>query len=86
MCLLLAVCFMLGACTPTTPDPEDSSSQDTTVPEEPSSGQTTPPEAETEPPVEVVVPDGEYPDLTTLLAGQSGNPHAIYRNPCQDVG
>lgn len=69
ICFALAACFMLGACTPT-PDPGDTTDQttteqSTTQPDQEST------EPETEPPIEVVVPDGEIPDVTALLAGES---------------
>ncbi len=64
LCLLLAACFVLGACTPTPdPDTEETSEQVTETNSET--------EAMTEPPIEIQVPEGEIPDLTGLLAGDN---------------
>lgn len=72
-CFVLAVCFILGACTPATPDVQDSTAQQTTEPEENTTEQMTEQttDQQTEPPITVVVPEGERPDLTGLLVGQS---------------
>ncbi len=68
LCMLLAFCFVLCACKPT---PESGTDVTTEQSTEQTTTQDTTPEQETEPPIEIVVPDGELPDLTALLAGKS---------------
>lgn len=72
LCLLLATCFVLGACktipeSGTDETTEQASGQST---EQNTTADTTQ-EIETVPPIEIVIPDGEIPDLTGLLAGES---------------
>ncbi len=72
MCALMALCFVLGACTPNpTPDTLDSTAQQEPEIESEQETQETTTEVQTEPPIEIEVPDGDLPDLTALLHGQS---------------
>ncbi len=72
VCALLALCFVLGACTPNpTPDTQDSTQQQQTEQQTEQETQETTTEAQTDPPIEIEVPEGELPDLTVLLGGQS---------------
>lgn len=72
LCVLLASCFLLAACTPTPdPSPEETTGQVAEQATEQATEAIRETEEMTEPPVEIVVPDGEYPDLTGLLAGEN---------------
>ena len=72
VCALLALCFVLGACTPNpTPNTQDSTEQQQTEQQTEQETQETTTEVQTDPPIEIEVPKGELPDLTALLGGQS---------------
>lgn len=69
LCAILAACFWLAACTPMV-DPGPGQTTESSPTEQPGADQTEP-DTETEPPIEIELPEGEYPDLTELLVGES---------------